>query len=215
MSDEQLYGQDHTEASTFGGSPIHPETPPEDVLTPSEAVEKISEPRPESVPLVERDYINPNKRARNEDGTFAANEDGAPLFERVPSRDWVTAEEAGQDLAATRQAEADYLKNQEAEQIRKATDELRSGQPQQPQQPTETVDQWAERLQQQQPVQPTNDDVITQLRNAIAQTDSALQNTSDLILWRDFRPNAKPSVNSLISEFTKKLLMTSRNCLGK
>jgi hypothetical protein len=190
MSDQeqQEYGQEALERRTWGAEPVHPDTPPEDVLSESEAAERIAEPRPEERPTIERDYIRRDKPARNEDGTFAT-QDGVQLFEREPSRNWVTAEEAGKDLAATRQAESDYLKNQEAEQIRKATDELRS---EQPQQQGESVEQWAARLQQQpspgeindaargsmQP--PTNQQVIDQLSAAVSQLDTAISSEQDL-----------------------------------
>jgi hypothetical protein len=95
--DEQI-GQQGVEKRTWGAEPIYPDTPPEDVLTPSEATEKIAEPRPESVPVVERDYIRRDRRARNEDGTFASLEDGTPLYEREPEKNFVSAEQAAQDL---------------------------------------------------------------------------------------------------------------------
>jgi hypothetical protein len=78
--DEQI-GQQGVEKRTWGAEPIYPDTPPEDILSPAEAAEKISEPRPEERPTIERDYIRRDpetgrpKRLRNEDGTFAS-EDG-------------------------------------------------------------------------------------------------------------------------------------------
>jgi len=69
MSDDFLTGQEATEAA-HGHFPVHNDPPPDPVLTPTEAAEKLD--RPELQPTVERDYIKVRDgepvRARNEDG---------------------------------------------------------------------------------------------------------------------------------------------------
>jgi hypothetical protein len=205
MSEQELYGQEATEQRSFGGEPIHPVTGSEPVLSPQEAADAIGQPRQAEPDPIVRDYLvrDPEtgqpKRLRDEHGRFVTDDAGNELLERVPSRDWVSAEEAGQDLAATRQAEADYLKNQEAEQIRRATDELRGHKIYEreayeqaaAQQQGESVEQWAARLQQpQQQPQPTNVDAINQLSEAIGQLDSAIANESNVNLvagWQQKR----------------------------
>jgi hypothetical protein len=45
MIDRELtYGQEATEAATFGNFPIYKDAPPEDALTPTEAADRIAEP---------------------------------------------------------------------------------------------------------------------------------------------------------------------------
>jgi hypothetical protein len=127
---------------------------PEDVLTPSEAAEKISD-RPETLPTIERDYIKRDKDGQpvpvlNEDGAQVYDENLNPLFERESGCGFVTAEEAARDLAETRRAEAALPKEQEDLAVQRAVDALRSGadqsavepQQQQPAQQSESVEGW-------------------------------------------------------------------------
>ena len=179
MSDEEEFGQQGVEQRTFGSQPIYPDTPPEDVsLSVQEAVDAVSEARPEERPTIERDYIKREdgqpKRARNQDGTFASDADGNALFEREPSRNWVTPEEAGRDLAAARDAEAQALHEAERAEIARAVDEIRSGQPQQPEyQHQPQPEQWG-----QQP--PTNDYLRQQLAEGVSMLDNAIAGETDL-----------------------------------
>ena len=178
MSDEEEFGQQGVEQRTFGSQPIYPDTPPEDVsLTVQEAADAITEARPEEQPVVERDYIRREdgqpKRARNQDGTFASDLAGNALFEREPSRNWVTPEEAGRDLAAARDAEANELREAEKAEIARAADEIRSGQPQQ--QPEYQQPQPQPEYQQ----PPTNDYLRQQLAGAVFGLDNAIAGETD------------------------------------
>jgi hypothetical protein len=176
MSDEQLYGQEHTEAATFGNFPLRGSEPPEPAeLTVQEAANEIA--RPETAPTIERDYIRRDRPIFDDDGKRVVDENGLGLYERQDSRGYVTAEQAGEDLAEIRKAEAAMLAAEEQAAIQKTVDEIRSGAPATEQ--GETVEQWGQRLAQQ-PAPPSNADLIAQLKTAIEQTDSALQNTSDV-----------------------------------
>jgi hypothetical protein len=175
MSDDQEFGQQGVERRTWGAEPIHPDTPPADVsLSVQEAAAAVTEARPEERPTIERDYIRRDqdgqpKRFRNQDGTFASDADGNALFEREPSRNWVTAEEAARDLGAARDAEAAALRDQEKAEIQRAIDEIRSGAPpaQQPElQPQ--PEQWG-----QQPL--TNDSLRQQLAEAVSGSTAPLR----------------------------------------
>src|SRR6478735_1209321 len=115
MSDDQLYGQEATEAATYGGQPIH--SVPEPVeLTVQEGADALA--RPEAAPLVERDYFkldsdgNPIQE-RDDEGKFTG-------YKREPSHNWTNAERAAEDLGRARQNEAALLKDQQDLEVQRA-----------------------------------------------------------------------------------------------
>jgi hypothetical protein len=202
MSEEFLTGQEATEAA-HDRFPIHADQPPEDVLSEADAAAKLSEApagfTPEERPIVHRQYYK-----RNEDGTFAKDDGG--LFQPVEERGWVTAEEAGRDLAAARQGELEELARQERDAIQQATDELRrepfqSGQPEQPQQPAqaaESLEDWGQRIQQQRQV--TNDEVRTHLAKAVSDIDGMLADPQTDQQTRSFLETKRAEAAQKLSE---------------